>query len=146
MLALILIIGGLIAAALVALSVGPLRRLNPVSQRVWWGLVALTLGRFWLLDLCEARFQVVLLLIPAGVAVGHAIWRDVLGRLVGGAGALSVLWVLLFRRMEHSGCSGVSLVYEETLIVLLGLLLLGAPLAIGHMLRRPEPDLAGVFD
>ncbi|MFT4976624.1 MAG: hypothetical protein ACI8S6_002529 [Myxococcota bacterium] len=128
----VVIVAGLTGASLATLSAGLLRHRNPMSPRVWWILVTLSVGRFWLLDLHAARFQVVLVLIPTGVALGHAIRQDVLGRLVGGIGALAMVWVLLYQRMEGTGCSGVSQAYEETLLVLFGLILIAAPSAVVH--------------
>jgi hypothetical protein len=138
----------LLWALLIHLSRGALSRLNPVSPRVWWVLVGLTLSRFWVMDLYAAKFQVVLLLLPAGLAAGQALGRGALSRLLGGIAGLAASWALLLHRSMSVGCVGVSRFYEETMLLLLALLILVAPLAIGHVLhRRPRlASLAEVFD
>jgi hypothetical protein len=73
---------------------------------------------FWATDLHAARFQLVLACIPLG-GIGLALvlrrrgfWRPfAAGAILG----LALVWVLMVRRADN-GCTGVSRIYELTLL------------------------------
>ncbi len=87
-------------------------------------------------DLCAAAFRAVLLAVPAGVLLVGAAWlyldrgaterwREIL--VAGICLGLGLVWSLSMVRVESSGCTGVSQIYEATLLITWACLFLFGP-------------------
>lgn len=130
----------LAAPALVGLVVTAAARLvwgrpsrDPRAFTVWSLCLGWTWWSFWLEDLRFARFQAVLLLVPAAAAavcLGRYLlgaggpWREALtgGICLG----LGLAWSFAMLRSDASGCGGVSSIYSGTMgVTWLALFLMG---------------------
>lgn len=103
----------LLAGTLLASGLGG--RLGWRAVAVWLGALVLLWARFWVLDLWRARFALVLLVVPPIVVAG-----GVLGRARGAVLALCVGMSFVFTKMvlraELAGCTGVSEVYDSSML------------------------------
>ena len=125
---------------LLGLASGSLRALlrpliTPTVLSLLISLVVFALwARFWVLDLHEARFRWVLLLLPGLALVGSALTRRAWGARLGAVLGLSSVLVWMLLRSDN-GCTGVSRVYEQTM---LGSALLVYGLGPWWVLRRGD--------
>jgi hypothetical protein len=96
----------------------PFNRLwHRVHTKAWWLCLSGLWLAFWLMDLHAARFQFVLLAAPVmSLVVAAGLRRFSLSTLgLGAMLGMALVWVALTWRADN-GCTGVSDIYEATLV------------------------------